>query len=150
MGLSNKRTKMAETRFSENVDEYLEVLWIQGEQGKDIARINEMAEALGIAAPSAVEMLRKMEGMGLVKYHARKGVSLTEKGRKAARNVIRGHRLAELLLKDILKIKVDEEAACGLEHHLSEKIADAVCTVLNHPTKCPHGSAIPRGTCCPK
>lgn len=136
--------------FSENVDEYLEALWIQEEQGQDTARIKKMAELLGIAAPSAVEMLKKMEGMGLIEYKSRKGVSLTEKGRKTARNVIRGHRLAELLLTEILKMKMDENAACGLEHHLSEKIANAVCTVLNHPKTCPHGSPIPRGSCCPK
>ncbi|MEE9594668.1 MAG: metal-dependent transcriptional regulator [Candidatus Hydrothermarchaeales archaeon] len=135
---------------SENVEEYLETLWILEEQGYETARINQVAESLKISPPSAVEMLRKMEGMGLVEYKARKGVSLTETGRGLAREVIRNHRLAELLLTDILKMKVDEEAACGIEHHLSEKIAEAVCKALDHPRRCPHGTEIPAGKCCPR
>ncbi len=134
---------------SENIEEYLETLWILKEGGSEIARINQVSEHLGVAAPSAVEMLRKMERMQLVKYLTREGVSLTRKGENEARQIIRNHRLAELLLTEILQTKIDEEAACGLEHHLGEKIADAVCTKLNHPRKCPHGRDIPRGKCCP-
>jgi len=135
---------------SENVEEYLEALWILREEGYDVARINQVAEHLKIAPPSAVEMLRKMEARGLVKYLTREGVSLTSKGEKGARQIIRNHRLAELLLTEILDMKVDEEAACGLEHHLGEKVANAVCTKLNHPRKCPHDKDIPTGKCCPK
>jgi DtxR family Mn-dependent transcriptional regulator len=133
---------------SENVEEYLEFLYMVEEKGGKLARINEVAEGLKIAPPSAVQMLRKMEKNGLIKYEARVGVSLTPKGRRTARKVVRNHRLAELLLKEILGIKVDEEAVCGLEHHISGKIADAVCTRLNHPRKCPHGNDIPSGSCC--
>ncbi|MEE9594146.1 MAG: metal-dependent transcriptional regulator [Candidatus Hydrothermarchaeales archaeon] len=135
---------------SENVEEYLEALWILREKGSDVARINQVSEHLGIAPPSAVEMLKKMGDKKLVKYLTREGVSLTAEGEKAARQIIRNHRLAELLLTEILEMNVDEEAACGLEHHLGEKVADAVCTKLNHPRKCPHGNDIPRGKCCPK
>ncbi len=134
---------------SENVQEYLETLWIIRERGSDVARINQVSEHLGVAPPSAVEMLRKMEDMKLIKYMAREGVTLTHEGEEEARQIIRNHRLAELLLTEILEMKVDEEAACGLEHHLGEKIADAVCTKLEHPKKCPHGNDIPRGKCCP-
>ncbi len=135
-------------QLSENVEEYLEFLYMVEEKGRKKARINEVAEGLGISPPSAVQMLQKMERDGLVKYEVRVGVALTSKGRNLARNVIRNHRLAELLLKDILGINVDEEAVCALEHHISGKIANAVCTRLNHPRKCPHGNDIPLGSCC--
>jgi DtxR family transcriptional regulator, Mn-dependent transcriptional regulator len=135
--------------LSENVEEYLEILYLFEEQEKPVAKINEISEGLNIAPPSAVEMLKKMEGMELVNYVARKGVSLTKKGRTKARQIIRNHRLAERLLTDILNTEVDEEAICGLEHHISKKIANAVCTTLNHPRKCPHGNPVPKGKCCP-
>jgi DtxR family Mn-dependent transcriptional regulator len=135
---------------SENVEEYLEALWIIREDGSDVARINQVSEHLRIAPPSAVEMLRKMEEMKLVRYLPREGVSLTTQGAEEARQVIRNHRLAELLLTEILDIKVDEEAACGLEHHMGTKLANAVCEKLDHPGKCPHGKKIPRGECCPQ
>ncbi len=134
--------------LSENVEEYLEVLWVFEEGNTTTPKINEISEALNIAPPSAVEMLKKMEGMGLVEYKARIGVSLSKKGREIARQIVRNHRLAELLLTEVLKTRIDEKAICGLEHHLSENIADAVCTHLNHPRHCPHGNDIPRGKCC--
>lgn len=135
-------------QLSENVEEYLEFLYMTEEKGRKKARINEVAEGLGISPPSAVQMLQKMQRDGLVKYEARSGVTLTTEGRDLAREIIRNHRLAELLLKDILGINVDEEAVCGLEHHISGDIANAVCTRLNHPRKCPHGNDIPPGSCC--
>ena len=134
--------------LSEKVEEYLEMLWIVAEKGNETAKINDIAKGLKIAPPSAVEMLRKMEKMGLVEYETRVGIKLTDIGRDAAKQVIRNHRIAELLLTEILEMKIDEEAVCGLEHHISEGIAEAICTRLNHPKKCPHDNKIPPGKCC--
>jgi|TARA_B100000959_G_scaffold282895_1_gene350402 DtxR family Mn-dependent transcriptional regulator len=134
--------------LSEKVEEYLEMLWIVAEKGNETAKINDIAKGLKIAPPSAVEMLRKMEKMGLVEYETRVGIKLTDIGRDAAKQVIRNHRIAELLLTEILDMRIDEEAVCGLEHHISEEIAEAICTRLNHPKKCPHDNKIPPGKCC--
>ena len=139
--------------ITENVEEYLETLFILDERGKKIAKITEVAESLEVTPPSAVEMLKKIEKEGLVNYKARTGVSLTKSGRKLARRIVRNHRLAELLLTKILEVDVDDAAheivACAIEHHISDNIADAVCTKLGHPRKCPHGNDIPTGKCCP-
>lgn len=75
---------------------------------------------------------------------------LTERGHAAAAQAIRRHRLAERLLADVLTTEeslVDEQA-CRLEHALVEGLDDAICTLLGHPTFCPHGKPIPRGACC--
>ncbi len=139
--------------ISENIEEYLESLWIiTVESNKALAKINEISEALKISPPSAVEMLRKMEKLGLVEYEARAGIRLSEEGRKKAEKIIRQHRLAELLLTEILDLKLSDDThnkACDLEHHISEDVAEAVCMKLNHPRKCPHGKPIPHGKCCP-
>ncbi|MFN4133299.1 MAG: metal-dependent transcriptional regulator [Candidatus Hadarchaeales archaeon] len=133
---------------SENVEEYLEAVWVSEERGILPAKIKWIANRLGLSPPSAVEMLKKMQKMNLVRYETRAGVSLTKKGREIAKQIIRNHRLAEILLVKILNVKIDEDAVCGIEHHISAKIADAVCTSLNHPRKCPHGNPIPKGRCC--
>ncbi len=75
----------------------------------------------------------------------------TPAGEERARNVIRRHRLAERLFMDVLSIRDDEEveaSACKFEHILSSEVTDRICTLLGHPTACPHGSPIPRGDCC--
>ncbi len=139
-------TKVMET--SECVEEYLEALWISEERGEKLAHLTWVAEHLGISAPSAVEMLKKLEKENLVTYKTRQGVNLTEKGRIIARRIIRAHRLLEVLMKGTLKTDIKEENVCGMEHHMDEEFMDALCTLLHHPKKCPHGNAIPKGKCC--
>ncbi len=133
---------------SENIQEYLEAVWISEESGESLARISWIAEQLHIADPSAVEMLKKLEEHGYVVYEARRGVRLTDRGRTIAERIVRNHRLIEVLMKKTLNVKVDETTACGIEHHMSEDFANALCTQLGHPRQCPHERPIPKGKCC--
>ncbi len=134
--------------MSENIEEYLEALLIFDENKKPLVRIKEISSQLKVAPPSVVQMLKKLEKKGYVKYRPREGVELTNKGRTIATRILRNHRLIETLMKKTLRKDIDEEVACGIEHHLSEEIANAICTSLGHPPLCPHGNPIPRGECC--
>jgi DtxR family Mn-dependent transcriptional regulator len=135
--------------ISENVGEYLEALWISEEGGQPLARTSLIAQHLGVSPPSVVEMLKNLQERGYLTYKPRKGVKLTEKGRSIARQIIRNHRLTEILMKETLNINIDEDIACGLEHHMNKEFADAICTLLKHPRQCPHGNNVPYGKCCP-
>lgn len=75
---------------------------------------------------------------------------LTDEGRQAGQNVVRRHRLAERLLRDVLAVGPAniEEDACRFEHVLQDGVDDKVCILLGHPTSCPHGKSIPPGECC--
>ncbi len=78
-------------------------------------------------------------------------VRSTAEGKILADRIIRRHRLAERLISDVLVVKnVDlfEASACDLEHVLTEALTDSICTLLGHPTACPHGRPIPPGACC--
>jgi DtxR family Mn-dependent transcriptional regulator len=44
--------------------------------------------------------------------------------------------------------EVLEAQACEFEHILSPEVTESICTLLGHPTTCPHGMAIPPGECC--
>jgi len=134
---------------SESVEEYLEALWISEERGEKLAHLTWVADHLCVAAPSALEMLKKLEKEGYVIYKARQGIELTERGREIAKRIIRAHRLTEVLMKEALKTDIQEESVCGIEHHMDEKFMNALCTQLHHPRKCPHGNPIPKGKCCP-
>ncbi len=87
--------------------------------------------------------------LGLAEIHT-KEYKLTEEGKQAGKNVVRRHRLAERLLKDVLAVgPADiEEDACRFEHVLQDGVDDKVCILLGHPTSCPHGNFIPPGECC--
>lgn len=75
---------------------------------------------------------------------------LTEAGIEAGKSVVRRHRLAERLLKDVLAVGPAhiEEDACRFEHVLQDEVDEKVCILLGHPTHCPHGKPIPKGRCC--
>ena len=83
--------------------------------------------------------------------HGSETVYFTERGRKRATDVIRRHRLAERLFMQTFKIEDEQEVerqACKFEHILSPEATDRICTFLDHPETCPHGSPIPPGPCC--
>lgn len=76
----------------------------------------------------------------------------TETGKRIARQIIRRHRLAEVLVTSILKLKSAEmeKIACQVEHSLHPEVEEAICTLLGHPEICPDGKTIPPGKCCKK
>lgn len=91
------------------------------------------------------ETIRILEEEGYIRDE-----KLTEKGIERAKKIIRLHRLAERLLNDVLKAsdKEIESSACRFEHVISEEVEEAICTLLGHPSVCPHGRPIPPGDCC--
>jgi DtxR family Mn-dependent transcriptional regulator len=73
---------------------------------------------------------------------------LTEAGREYATAVLRRHRLAELLLVDVLKVPWSQvhEEACRLEHAISDNLEAHLVKLLGDPGACPHGNPIPGST----
>lgn len=103
----------------------------------------------GSKVPGPGAVLDEMERRGVIRRTGGR-VLLTPAGEALSRAVIRRHRLAEVLLSQVLQ--VDEpsagDTACQFEHLLSEDVTDSICTFLGHPPTCPHGKSIPRGDCC--
>ncbi|MGQ9525253.1 MAG: metal-dependent transcriptional regulator [Armatimonadota bacterium] len=132
-------------KCDERCEELLELVWILREQNA-----NTTEELLRRSQdPEAESQLTTLQTQGLV--DVRDGlVQLTPAGEAIAAGVVRRHRLAEVLLTELLELSPDEAEsnACRFEHILSESATDSVCTLLGHPPRCPHGRPIPRGRCC--
>ncbi|NAL78772.1 metal-dependent transcriptional regulator [Nitrososphaera sp. AFS] len=126
---------------------YLKAIWHIRERGEE-PKVSSIAKLLNIKQPSVVEMLRKLDSAKLVEYKKGSIVELERQGEQIGKQMIRNTRLLEVLMKDALKIEIDEEMACGIEHHMKNVFTDALCTLLKHPRKCPHGFQIPKGKCC--
>ncbi|HYF03991.1 MAG TPA: metal-dependent transcriptional regulator [Patescibacteria group bacterium] len=129
--------------LSQAIEDYLKTIYKLEE--KSSATTNEIARAMGVAAASVTNMLKRLAELNLVEYTSHKGVTLTEPGRKAALEIIRHHRLIEMYLHEALGYswdKVHDEAE-HLEHHISEEFEDKIAEFLGHPTHDPHGDPIP-------
>ena len=131
-------------KLSDRAEEILEALWIaveekgQGYAQRDKIRIAEDDPAYDEL--TSLAFIEVKEGR----------VYLRQEGKEEGRRTIRRHRLAERLMMDVFNIRGEtgEERACQFEHLLNEEVNVKVCTMLNHPTTCPHGKPIPPGECC--
>ena len=146
MDILNDETLFVGTAEAEHVEMYLKAIWHIKERGGDV-KISTIAKMLNVRQPSVVQMLKKLNGKNLVNYN-KAGVLLTEEGEKVGASMMRNSRLLEVLMDSALKVEIDEEMVCGIEHHMNKQFTDALCTMLKHPRKCPHDHEIPMGECC--
>jgi Mn-dependent DtxR family transcriptional regulator len=81
------------------------------------ATVSDMAERLGVKAPSVTAALQKLDSIGMVKYRKYQNVKLTRKGIAVAKKLNQRNRT---LLDFLLMIGVDQEIAesdaCEIEH----------------------------------
>ena len=109
------------------------------------ATTNGLAARLDVAAPTATAMAKRLDEQGLVERTPYRGVTLTDRGRLVALEVLRHHRLLELYLADTLGMPLAEvhAEADRLEHVLSETVEQRIDEALGFPTHDPHGDPIP-------
>ena len=146
MDALNDEVLFVGTAEAEHVEMYLKAIWHIKERGEDV-KISTIAKMLNVRQPSVVQMLKKLNSQDLVTYN-KAGVKLTEAGEKIGSSMMRNSRLLEVLMDSALKVEINEEMVCGIEHHMNKQFTDALCTMLNHPRKCPHDHDIPMGECC--
>lgn len=106
---------------------------------------NAIAEMMETKASSVTDMLKKLAEKEFVNYKKYQGVSLTSKGKLAAKMIVRKHRLWEVFLVEKLDFSWDEvhDIAEQLEHIKSEKLINKLDDFLGNPTEDPHGDPIP-------
>jgi DtxR family Mn-dependent transcriptional regulator len=146
MDILNDETLFVGTAEAEHVEMYLKAIWHIKERGGDV-KISTIAKMLNVRQPSVVQMLKKLNEKNLVNYN-KAGVFLTEEGERVGASMMRNSRLLEVLMDSALKVEIDEEMVCGIEHHMNKQFTNALCTMLKHPKKCPHDHDIPMGECC--
>ena len=133
--------------LNEKQEEIMEAIWCAGE--------NKHHSIDAIKKKCTVDFteddLTELEKLGVIVSHADK-ILFSSKGKPLAEAVMRRHRLAEVLVSSILKLKNSamEKVACQVEHCLAPEVEESICTLLGHPEVCPDGKPIPRGRCCRK
>jgi DtxR family Mn-dependent transcriptional regulator len=104
-----------------------------------------IAERLHQSGPTVSQTVNRMERDGLLTVEGDRHLLLTPAGRTYAVAVMRKHRLAELLLVNVIGMPYEEahEEACRWEHVMSEAVERKVYELLGRPTRSPYGNPIP-------
>jgi DtxR family Mn-dependent transcriptional regulator len=134
---------------SHSTEEYLETIYFLafpvGEYGPVVrdspALAARVAEMLGVSAPTAGEMLKRLEADGLIERGERRAAILTDAGRAAAERVVRRHRLIERFLTDFMGYAPGDchEQAEILADAFTDEMMERVAERLGNPERCPHG-----------
>lgn len=144
--------------LTEKMEEYLEALFKLSCEDNPLTP-TRLAEYMKVTPPTALDMLRRLEKEGYIRYQgpgpgkgrragpgkARRTIVLTPKGERVARTLIRRHRLSERFLTDMLGLDWESahREACRLEHVISPEVEEKLSEVLGNPETCPHGYPIP-------
>ena len=126
------------------VEQYLETILELEESGIPPMRAR-LVERLGVSAPAVSETVKRLEREGYLTLDADRVLHLSDTGRAYATAMLRRHRLAELLLVDVLQVPWSQvhEEACRLEHAISDNLERHLVELLGDPGACPHGNPIP-------
>ena len=91
------------------------------QEEQKVARVRDIARQLNVKMPSVTGAVRNLAEKGLVHYERYSFVTLTEKGRKIAGEIINRHQIIYDFLTRILSVDRDiaELDACRIEHAVS-------------------------------
>jgi DtxR family Mn-dependent transcriptional regulator len=130
--------------LSASNENYLKAIFDLTHRGTPVTT-GALATELGVSSPSATAMLKRLEQTDLVERPDTRRVRLTDRGERAALQVVRRHRLLETFLTEVVGLDWDEVHAEAerLEHVLSERLEQRIDQLLDHPTRDPHGDPIP-------
>ncbi|MCQ9337619.1 FeoA domain-containing protein [Corynebacterium phoceense] len=123
---------------------YLRTIYELEEEGITPLRAR-IAERLEQSGPTVSQTVARMERDGLLHVRSDRSLDLTAQGRQLATAVMRKHRLAELLLTDILGLDIHQvhDEACRWEHVMSEDVERRLVNILDEPFRSPFGNPIP-------
>ena len=122
---------------TQSLEDYLEAIY-NSLNRRGHAKTNEIASDLGVKAPSVTEMFDKLRAEGFINYKKYEGVTLTDRGRKVARDVSEVHENIKEFL-ELLQVSPEraDRDACKVEHSLSDESITQLNKFIDFVECCP-------------
>jgi len=131
--------------ISATKEDYIRAIYILSESDEGTG-VTHIAKRLNLSKSTVSERMKELVKDELVVAEPYAQVELTEKGAEIGKRLTYKHRIIEVFLNDVLHVpknKIHDEAE-QLEHAFSDDVIQRLAKFLEHPTKDPHGSDIPR------
>jgi len=106
----------------------------------------DLSKHLKVTRASVSQMVKKLAQQGYVRMSRERGYSLSPKGRRRAKELLRAHIPVEMFLEDTLGLSgpfLHKEAE-KMEHAVSVKLVNKIDEFLGQPEKDYMGEKIPR------
>jgi DtxR family Mn-dependent transcriptional regulator len=131
--------------ISATKEDYIRAIYILQESEKGTG-VTQIADRLNLSKSTVSERMKELVKDGLVVADPYTQVELTKKGMNIGERMTYKHRVIEVFLNDVLKVPKDEihAEAEKLEHAVSDDVILRLAKFLEHPTKDPHGTPIPK------
>jgi DtxR family Mn-dependent transcriptional regulator len=124
--------------LSENLEDYLEtILVLQNEN--TVARVKDIAEKLGVLSGTVTAALRTLSEKELINYKPYSFITLTGKGKRLAKEVLRRHNVVKDFLQCILLLDESnaESNACRMEHAMDKIAINRLVQFIEYIYQCP-------------
>ena len=114
---------MRKSKVSSSLEDYLEAIFHIVSK-KRAAKAKDIAISMNVASSSVTGALKALSEKGLVNYAPYDLITLTNEGEKLAHEVIMRHDALRAFFIRILALDREEaeDAACKMEHAVSEKV----------------------------
>ncbi len=124
--------------LSASLEDYLEAIFnIIAE--KKAARPKEISRLLKVRSSSVTGALKSLSEKELINYSPYDLVTLTPKGDRIAKDVVRRHEILRDFLVNVLAVDATEaeQAACSMEHSISRDVLERLVRFAEFVETCP-------------
>ena len=124
--------------LSESLEDYLEAI-LELQREHNVARVKDIAGKLGVISGTVTTALRSLADRGLINYKPYSFITLTPKGEKIAKEVLRRHTVIKDFLQSVLLLeeRKAEENACRMEHAMDKIAINRLVQFISYVYKCP-------------
>ena len=134
---------MAGTKsLTASLEDYLEAIFhVAAEKGA--ARAKDISKRMKVNSSSVTGALRALADRGLVNYAPYDIVTLTPKGNRAAKDVIRRHEVLRDFFVKVLAVDEaeGEKGACKMEHAVPRNILERLVQYIDFLDACPRAGS---------
>lgn len=113
--------------ISPSLEDYVEVIFdLLRDNG--VARVGDVARRKDVRMASVNNAVKRLVKEEMINHESYKTITLTEKGRKLAKNLNKRHSIIQKFLQDIVKIdpEIADRDACTIEHHVHKETMDGL------------------------
>ena len=129
---SRRLSAHAHSGITESNEDYLETIQNLIET-KGYARVSDIADALGLTRPSVSIMVKRLGAQGYLKYERYRGLTVTAKGRRVARDIQHRHDTLSAFFGQLglpkKEINLNVE---GIEHHVTPALLNRLTALVGY------------------